>query len=149
MRKILRNLMSHTSLSNLVMHCGDGRLMRDIYKWLDGQGVVGQCDELSLAGGCKDLITPEYETDRDYLLRQIGKFRRLHGTQRVFLVNHMDCGGYGGKSAFENEAQEMQKHAGDLHEAASLIQNKWPDMEVRKIVIIMEGDEVKDFQEVR
>ncbi len=140
--------MSHTSLSNLVVHCADGRLMKHIYKWLESQGIVGHCDELSFAGGCKDLVAPKQEADREYLLRQIGILRELHGTQRVFLMNHTDCGAYGGKNAFGNESQEMQKHTGDLHEAASLIKKQWPDMEVRMIVITMEGDEVRSFEEV-
>lgn len=145
--EFFKNIMSHASLSNLVIHCADGRLMRAIYEWLNKQDVVGHCDELSLAGGCKDLVSPQKETDRDYVLRQIGTLRRLHGTQRIFLINHTGCGAYGGESA--NKAQEIEKHAGDLHEAASLIQKQWPDMELRKVLIIMEGDEVKDFQEVR
>lgn len=122
--------------------------MADIYEWLRNKDVIGHCDELSFAGGCKDLVAPKKETHREYLLDQIETLRRLHGTQRVFLVNHTDCGAYGGKSAFANDEEEFKKHAGDLHEAASLIKKRWPDMEVCCVIAVMEGDTVKEFKEM-
>lgn len=143
-----KNILMHSSLSNLVVHCADGRLMTDIYEWLQNKDVVGHCDELSFAGGCKDLVSPQKESDRDYFLRQIGKLRELHGTQRIFLMNHTDCGAYGGKNAFENETHEIKKHVSDLHEAALLIVNQWPDMEVRRILMHVKEDKIIKFEDV-
>lgn len=145
---IFKNIIMHSSLSNLVIHCADGRLMADIYEWLRNKDVVGHCDELSFAGGCKDLVSPQKESDRDYLLRQIGKLRELHGTQRIFLMNHTDCGAYGGAHAWQGE-EEFAKHAADLKKAAEIIKSQWPDMEVQMVVLIMEGDRVKDFKKVK
>ena len=51
---IFKNILMHSSLSNLVIHCADGRLMASIYEWLRHKGIVGRCDELSFAGGCND-----------------------------------------------------------------------------------------------
>ena len=53
-------------------------------------------DPIKIAGGAKVLASPEREADREFVLDQIRKSMRLHGTRRVILMVHSDCGAYGG-----------------------------------------------------
>lgn len=64
-----------------------------------------------MAGGAKSLASPEHEADREFLLAQVEKSIRLHGTDRVILMLHSDCGAYGG----------LHKIFGDLRPRRSLI----------------------------
>lgn len=58
------------------------------------------CTSIRVAGGAKCLATPDPESERDFVLEQIPKSIRLHGTDRVVLMVHSDCGAYGGLAAF-------------------------------------------------
>jgi len=90
------------------------------------EGLMGDSDEVSVAGGIKDLLGEA----KDFLLKQIEIAKRLHGIKRVILVAHEDCGAYGGKKAFTNEEAEFSKHKEDLVKAKEIILTKFPDLEV-------------------
>ncbi|MFH1193462.1 MAG: carbonic anhydrase [bacterium] len=137
MRRTLKDFMSHAPLSNLILHCADGRLLQDIYDWLTSKGFVGTCDKLVYPGGCQRLVMPKNEAQRECALDDIETLIGLHGTQRIILANHTDCGAYGGAAAFHNPEAERQKHAEHLKEAASIIKSRWPAMEVVIVVIEM------------
>ena len=67
-------------------------------------------------GGAKCLATPEQESEREFVVEQIRKSMRLHGTDRVVLMVHSDCGAYGGLARFrgdeEAEARYHQANCG-------------------------------------
>ena len=47
---------------------------------------------------------------------------RLHGTNRVILMVHTDCGAYGGLQAFEgNKEREAANHEAQLRGAADFL----------------------------
>lgn len=134
--------MSHKhECHNLVIHCMDFRLQDDIWWWLKSQGITGDSDIVSLAGAVKDLVSPEVEEYRKCLLKQIRISRELHGMKRVVLMNHTDCGAYGGRKAFEGDiAKEEKKHIEDMKNAAIIIKNEFPDLEVMLVLIKMGGN---------
>lgn len=134
---------------NLVIHCIDFRLQDDIWWWLKSQGVTGDSDIVSVAGAVKELVSPEIEEYRKYLSKQIRISRELHGMKRVILINHTDCGAYGGKKAFEGDtAGEEQKHLEDMKSAAIIIKNEFPDLEVMSVLIKM-GENNNNFTVVK
>lgn len=128
--------MSHIC-KNLVIHCMDFRLMKDIYKWLEEKGFAGDCDEVSVAGVTKDLVHPEKPEYRDFILKQIRISHDLHNMRRVILIHHTDCGAYGGHKAFADEASEDAKHISDMKEATEIIRNAMPDVEVLLVLVKM------------
>ena len=81
-----------------VIWCFDNRFQLELTKYLKRLGILNT-DPIKIAGGAKSLASPEHSTDRDFVLEQIRKSVRLHGTKLVILMVHSDCGAYGGLSA--------------------------------------------------
>ena len=64
----------------------------------------------------------------------------LHGVREVLLLNHEDCGAYGGAQAFPDEASERDRHQSDLRGARDEILRVFPRIRVRLFVIGFEGE---------
>src|SRR5882672_5356386 len=82
-----------------VIWCFDNRFELGFRKFLKRRGV-SNTDPVKIAGGAKWLATPELEAEREFVLEQIRKSIHLHGTRRVILMLHSDCGAYGGLEQF-------------------------------------------------
>src|SRR5271169_592259 len=78
-----------------VIWCFDNRFDLGFRKFLKRIGVANS-DPIKIAGGAKCLASPDLETERQFVLEQIRKSMRLHGTRRVILMLHSDCGAYNG-----------------------------------------------------
>jgi len=140
--------MSH-HCNHLVIHCMDFRLQDQIVLHLRLKGLFGDCDIVSWPGAIKDFVSPEKPEYREHMFKPIEIARDKHGVRKLTLLQHMDCGAYGGKGAFKSESEELEKHASDMREAAALIRHKFPDMEAMMKIIIMDGDRVKEFKEIK
>ena len=55
---------------------------------------------------------------------------RLHGTDRVILLLHSDCGAYGGlhKIFHDNEALEVAHHRSELQKAHAALKEAFPSL---------------------
>ena len=56
------------------------------------QPRVAHSDPIKVAGGAKCLASPQREGDREFFLERIRPSMSLHGTKRVILMVHSDCG---------------------------------------------------------
>ena len=114
----------------LVIHCMDFRLMEPIFSYLKKRGLVGLCDEVSLAGGIKALADDANGPTAQTLLKQIELSKALHQIDTVMLMNHTDCGAYGGQAAFVSRAEEHEKHLRDMRAVRDLIAVRFPGLAV-------------------
>src|SRR5215831_8522855 len=123
-----------------VLWCFDNRFELGFRKFLKRIGMVN-CDPIKLAGGAKALASPEHESDREFVLDQIRKSIRLHGTKRVILMLHSDCGAYGGLAGgFRgNAAAEAAHHEQELQRAAANLRAAIPGVEVLGYFVDFEG----------
>ena len=113
-----------------VVWCFDHRFDLAFRKLLKRMGIA-QEDAIRVAGGAKCLASPEQESEREFVLEQVRKSVRLHGTNRVVLMVHSDCGAYGGLQAFGGDAQaEASHHAGELRSAAEYLRQAVPEVSV-------------------
>jgi len=88
----------------------------------------GQLRSIKVAGGAKCLASPERETEREFVLEQIRKSMRLHGTNRVILMLHTDCGGYGGLAAFGGDPRaEAEQLVREIALAAATLGRRSPE----------------------
>jgi hypothetical protein len=115
-----------------ILWCFDNRFELGFRKFLKRIGVVNS-DPIKVAGGAKYLASPEHETDREFVLDQIRKSMRLHGTTRVVLMVHSDCGAYGGLAGFGGDAEAEAGH----HEAE--LRRAIPGVEVKAYFVDFEG----------
>ena len=98
------------------------------------------CDRIRIAGGAKSLTGQDRESDRQFVLEQIRKSIRLHGTETVFLMLHSDCGAYGGLAAFNDDAaKEAEALRLDLHRAMDFLATNIPGIKVQAYFVDFEG----------
>jgi hypothetical protein len=123
-----------------ILWCFDHRFDLGFRKFLKRIGVANS-DPIKVAGGAKCLASPEHEAEREFVLEQIRKSMRLHGTSRVILMVHSDCGAYGGLAGgFGGDAQaEAAHHQRELARAAANLLEKIPGIEVQGYFVDFEG----------
>jgi carbonic anhydrase len=122
-----------------ILWCFDNRFELGFQKFLKRIGVV-HCDPIKIAGGAKSMASPEQESDREFVLEQIRKSMRLHGTKRVILMLHSDCGAYGGLANFHGDVRaEALHHQQELHRAAANLFQAIPGLEIQGYFVDFEG----------
>jgi carbonic anhydrase len=122
-----------------IVWCFDNRFEVALRKLIKRAGIV-YFDPIRVAGGAKCLAGDESEADRQFVLEQIRKSIRLHGTDTVLLMLHSDCGAYGGLDAFQGDAQkEAENHRRDLHRAMEFLLAEVPRLNVRAYFVDFEG----------
>jgi len=118
----------HYAADACVVWCFDDRF----YKLLKAFGKhenFQNIDLVKVAGGAKGLAGGE-SADRDFLLAQIKASIKLHGTKRVILMVHRDCGGYGGSKNFANDEAEKAHHEDQLKRATAFVAGELPGIHV-------------------
>jgi hypothetical protein len=122
-----------------IVWCFDNRFELGFRKFLKRSGVVNT-DPIKVAGGAKALASPENEGERTFILEQIRKSMRLHGTHRVILMLHSDCGAYGRLAEFDNDpAAEADHHARELRTAAANLRAAIPGVDIDAYFVDFEG----------
>ncbi len=123
-----------------ILWCFDNRFELGFRKFLKRIGV-NYSDPIKIAGGAKCMASPEHESDRQFVLEQIHKSMRLHGTRRVILMLHSACGAYGGLTGgFEGDtAAEAAHHERELQRAAANLRAAIPGIEVQGYFVDFDG----------
>jgi hypothetical protein len=123
-----------------VIWCFDNRFQLGFSKFLKRLGVLNS-DPVKIAGGAKSLASPERETDREFVLEQIHKSIRLHGTKLVILMLHSDCGAYGGLAGgFGGDASaEARHHEAELLRATCWLREAIPGIGIQAYFVDFEG----------
>ncbi|RJO58990.1 hypothetical protein C4546_04130 [Candidatus Parcubacteria bacterium] len=141
--------MSH-SCQAIVFTCIDFRFHSAIRDFLVSNSLKDNYDLVSLAGVTKGLVEGD-KACSEIILKQIDISHNLHGIKEVLLIHHLDCGAYGGHKAFDSLAAEGEKQAGDLAYAKELIQAKFPNLDVKKVIARIQekgGENLIDFEEL-
>jgi hypothetical protein len=123
-----------------ILWCFDNCFELGFRKFLKRIGVVNS-DPIKIAGGAKCMASPEHEADREFVLEQIRKSLRLHGTRWVILMLHSDCGAYGGLAGrFGGDAvAEAAHHERELQRAAVNLRAAIPGIEVQGYFVNFDG----------
>jgi hypothetical protein len=118
----------------------DNRFDLAFRKFLKRNGVT-YSDPIKIAGGAKSLASPELESDREFVLEQIRNSMNLHGTKRVILMVHSDCGDYGGLAGgFNGDTKaEAAHHEQELARAAANLLKAIPGIGVQGYFVDFEG----------
>jgi carbonic anhydrase len=123
-----------------ILWCFDSRFELGFRKFLKRIGVKNS-DPIKIAGGAKSLTSPEQAADREFVLDQIRMSMQLHGTRRVILMVHSDCGAYGGLAgAFAGDATaEAAHHLAELQLATNNLLKAIPGIDVQAYFVDFEG----------
>lgn len=117
----------------LIIHCIDFRLQDALRSFLEKQKLLGTTDVVALAGGMQEIARAE-RPEQTTTFRQVQISHDLHQIKEVLLVNHTDCGAYGGRDAFADRSTEMERHTDDLRTARAVISRAFPELAVRLFI---------------
>ena len=84
----------------LAISCMDFRLTTSEFAFLQDEAGEYNYDLIKIPGGVLQLVNPKHPEHREFILNAIRVSLDLHRAVRVILINHEDCGAYGGKKAF-------------------------------------------------
>ena len=146
--KDICTIMSHHCKA-LMLHCIDFRFGKAIEDYLERNGLLNNCDIVSVAGAVKNLVAPKETSDRSFIIRQIEISKKLHDIENVILMNHTDCGAYGETSVFTNDAEEIKKHSDDLKEAKNIVQEQYPDLGIQLVLSKINSSGQITFEEIK
>ncbi len=91
----------------LLLHCVDHRIQEPIHDWLVAEHHTGDTDIISIVGSC---------LHREEALENIRFAVKAHHISHVVLTQHLDCGAYGGHTAFDSPAEERETLICDMAE---------------------------------
>ncbi len=122
-----------------VLCCFDHRISTAVRKFLRKQGIE-RPDMIVVAGGAKTLASPRNDFEQDFILEQVRMSIRLHQTKRVLVMSHSDCATYGGLAHFQGDRKaEAEHHHAELHRAARLLTENFPDISVEPYFVNFAG----------
>ena len=124
-----------------IVWCFDNRFNLGFTKFLKRIGVAN-ADPIKVAGGAKVSGVAGVGTGiARFVLDQIRKSMRLHGTRRVILMLHSDCGAYGGLAGgFGGDARlEAERQEKELRLAAENLRQAFPGIGVQAYFVDFEG----------
>ncbi len=121
-----------------VLWCFDDRFSTVCRKFLRRVGVQ-RADVISVAGGAKALASPKNDSEREFVLDQIALSMKLHGSRRIILTLHSDCGAYGGTAAFGKAETEAAHHWDELGHATQVARRKYPGAAIESFFVNFDG----------
>jgi hypothetical protein len=113
----------------VVLHCIDFRFTEELDNYFDKRFPQGY-DVISLAGSCKGLLNDEEH--KKLLLEQFEISHKLHHPKTIALVQHEDCGAYGGSGNFADAAAEVKFHKKEAQKAGELLSHDFPGVGVER-----------------
>lgn len=134
----------------MVLHCMDFRLGSAIRGELDKRGILDDCDIVALAGAGKTIVDSDNQQCwHDAAMSHIGLSKKLHDIKKLIIMNHTDCGAYGGRAAFDGDTElEAVKHRGDLKKAAEIVSEEYPDLGVFLVLVHIDDEGNISFEDV-
>tara|TARA_B100000315_G_scaffold250269_1_gene282773 strand:+ start:526 stop:972 length:447 start_codon:yes stop_codon:yes gene_type:complete len=103
--------------------CIDFRFWKATVNFVQNAFGIYDFDLITHAGAAKVFV--EKKTDVINILeKQIRLAERLHKVSMIIIVNHQDCGAYGGSGKFKNEKDEFAHHSQDVRKGIDLLKKK-------------------------
>jgi carbonic anhydrase len=135
--------------STMVLHCMDFRLGSAIRDELENRGILNDCDIVAIAGAGKTIVSKiEQVAWHDTAMSHIDLSKRLHSIDNLVIMNHTDCGAYGGRAAFESHAAEQKQHENDLRDAKEIVLETHPDLNVQLTLVHIADDGSISFESI-
>jgi carbonic anhydrase len=132
----------------VVLACIDFRFWKETMKFVEEEMGIKSYDFPKIPGAAKAINDCQGETDVP--MECIGVPCNLHHVEKIVIVNHTDCGAYGGSKQFNGDSNAEQKfHEEQLKSAKEKILKYYPNKEVILVYakLVDEGKSI-DFLKV-
>jgi len=123
----------------LVISCSDFRFISAQRQARLVLGLENAYDLVARPGGVRQVVLPTSEAARQTMEEEIALLHRLHGFERILLMNHMNCGMYQDLGAED----ERRVHAEHLAAARQILAERFPGLAVETYLSIVEDDTVR------
>ena len=112
----------------VVLTCIDFRFWRQTVEFIEKELGIKSFDFPSLPGAAKAI---NEAAPGDIAMQCVSVPHDLHHIKKLVIINHQDCGAYGGGKVFNgDEAAEQKFHEEELKKAKTKILAKYPDLQV-------------------
>lgn len=112
----------------VVLACIDFRFWKETQQFIEEKLGIQSYDFPKLPGAVKAINEAQ---EGDVALQCISVPVQLHQVKRIVLINHSDCGAYGGSKFFENDSEKEQAfHEAQLKKAKEKMLGQYADKEV-------------------
>jgi carbonic anhydrase len=113
----------------VVLACIDFRFWKETMKFVEEEMGIESYDFPKMPGAAKAVNDCQNEVDVPMMC--IGVPCDLHHVKKIVIVNHSDCGAYGGSAQFNGDDDAEQRfHEGELKKAKEKILKYYPGKEV-------------------
>lgn len=113
----------------VVLTCIDFRFWRQTLEFIDKELGIKSFDFPSLPGAAKAIN--ECAGDNNISMQCVSVPCDLHQAKKLVIVNHQDCGAYGGSKVFNGgETAEENFHRAELIKAKTKILAKHPNLQI-------------------
>lgn len=130
---------THYIADAYALSCADFRGKKIFEDFLGSMNIV-VWDPNSPPGGLRVFASPLNEHEAGLHLQYITMLHGLHHFEKIIMVSHTNCGGYGGLEAFNNDKdKEFEFHLKEHEKARAFLKEKSPDLEVETYFIDEEG----------
>lgn len=124
---------------SLVLWCMDARFRAATTAYLRAVVGLDHYDLCAIPGSVRGIVT---EGDASAAMACIRASVAYRDTRHIHLINHQDCGAYGGAAAFCCLEDEVKQHAVDLDRAARFVAGRFPQVQVHTHFQRAEGEGV-------
>lgn len=114
----------------VVLQCIDFRFRNMLNEYLQKRFPEGY-DLVSVAGSVKRLAADpstgsgQVPLENNFVLDQIRVSDKLHEPKAIVLIQHEDCGAYGGSKAFANFDEELSTQKSELAKAEQILKQQF------------------------
>lgn len=116
------------SCEAVVLTCIDFRFWNKTVQFVGQEMGIKSFDFPSLPGAAKAI---NESSGSDLAMNCINVPVELHHVKKIVIVNHQDCGAYGGSAKFKGDSEAEQKfHEEQLKLAKEKLSAKYPDQEI-------------------
>lgn len=127
--KIPFNHKNRHSCEAVVLACIDFRFWKETVQFVEEELGIKSYDFPKMPGAAKAIN--DCESEVNVPMQCIGVPCDLHHVQKVVIVNHADCGAYGGASQFNGDIEAEQKfHKEELKKAKEKILANYPGKDI-------------------
>jgi len=143
--KVKFNYKDTHSCDAVVLACIDFRFWKETMKFVEEELGMKSYDFPKLPGAAKSIN--DCLSEVDVAMKCIGVPCDLHHAQKIVIVNHADCGAYGGSAQFNGDLEAEQRfHESELQKAREKIFAQFPGKEViLAFAKIVDGGENVEF----
>lgn len=110
-----------------VLSCIDFRFRKQTMKFVNEYLGLIAYDILKFPGSAKVI---NERIDNEVVFEIVSLPFKLHHAKKIVIINHEDCGAYGGSGKFSNKEAEQKFHEEELRKAKGIINDKFPGKEV-------------------